>query len=226
MPPFGLSNEEFEQLNKSIRETYQQGLAFAAQKLDGITSEFMKRELDEHVQRVISFAPLLTLKAKTNFEVKDEKLIPAINGYISAQAKKIWETKKDLEFDGTKTVLFMSPKKMLEMFTEMYPFTVDDLEQHDVIDSIASYVIDGTPKEIAVDMAIEELLLHIRMLDFEDEMIGFFRDIQSKNYVVDFEEQLYWLNPETFYDHIIRPFIREIIQNNKEEVTRRVIELI
>lgn len=226
MAPFGLSKERFDYLNKAIKETYTQGLADAKSNLDSITSEFMKRELDEHVQRVISFNPLLTLQNKFEFEVTDEKLIPAINGYIAAQAKKLWASIDPKEFDGSRTICFASPRDLSKKFREMFKFSVDDLEQHDVIDSILSYVDESIPRDISIDMAIEQLLLHIRTLDFDDEMKTFFKSIQSDKWVLDFEEQLYWLESSTFYDLIIRPYINDLIDENIAEIKKRINEII
>ena len=75
-------------------------------------------------------------------------------------------------------------------------------------------------------MAIEQLLLHIRTLDFDDEMKTFFKSIQSDKWVLDFEEQLYWLESSTFYDLIIRPYINDLIDENRAEIKKRVNELI
>ena len=108
----------------------------------------------------------------------------------------------------------------------IFKFSVDDLEQHDVIDSILSYVDESIPRDISIDMAIEQLLLHIRILDFDDEMKTFFKSIQSDKWVLDFEEQLYWLKSSTFYDLIIRPYINDLIDENIAEIKKRINEFI
>lgn len=229
MPPFGLSNDEFAHLNELIEKTYIPAFISLKSTLDGYDSEFKKRELDEHIQRVISFAPLYTINAVGEFKVSDPKLLPAINGYVAGQAKKIWNNKtfigKDVDMSNVDRI--ETKEELTKIFREMYPMNINDLDKLEVIDYIEAYLPrEQAPFEVLVGLAIEQFILHIRSVDFDDQMHDFFNKLQETNHLQRFMDQIYWMNNENSYELLLRPLIKETIDHNLHEVEERVHALI
>lgn len=221
MPPFGLSNEEFDELNKLIMKTYAPTFIRVKKEIEEMPSEFVKREMEEHLLKTISIAPLATINMIGEFLVHDEKIRPQINGFIASTAKKIWEKGTYKECTDKESKIEMDDIKRL--FEERFVLTINDFDKYDIYYSIASYVKDGVPEEISIDMAIQDFITHIRTIDADDDLYEFFKDLIYSD-KMNFHTQMYWTNPEHSYGLLLRPRIQYLIDKHKKEVREQVKE--